>query len=119
MQLPGQPSGVSQTSFIFASVFVAYLVYITLRGDLGKWLGVFGFGAGGGAPSGTSGVTGSGTGTNTAPAVGSPSTSTFGDWLHSMGFGNVQSSTNPSFDSLQAIDTGYTGPTYIDTISTF
>jgi hypothetical protein len=53
MALPGQPSGMSQTSFIFASVFVAYLVFITLRGDLAKWLGVFGFSSGGGAPSGS------------------------------------------------------------------
>lgn len=45
MALPGKPSGISQTSFIFASVFIAYLVFITLKGDLGRWLGVFGFGA--------------------------------------------------------------------------
>lgn len=43
MVLPGQPAGVSQTSFIFAVTFVAYLVFITMRGDLAKWLGVFGF----------------------------------------------------------------------------
>jgi hypothetical protein len=45
MALPGQPSGVSQTSFIFATVFGAYVIYITLRGDLAKWLGVFGMAA--------------------------------------------------------------------------
>lgn len=42
MTLPGQPAALSQTSFVFAVVFVAFLIFITLRGDLAKWLGVFG-----------------------------------------------------------------------------
>jgi hypothetical protein len=40
--LAAQPSGMSQTSFVFGVVFVAFLIFITLRGDLAKWLGVFG-----------------------------------------------------------------------------
>lgn len=65
MALPGQPTGISQTSFIFAAVFVAYLVFITLRGDLAKWLGVFGFGTYT-APSAT---TGTGAGSSSATAT--------------------------------------------------
>ena len=35
----------SQTAFIFGVVGLLFLVYITLRGDLPKWLGLFGFGS--------------------------------------------------------------------------
>lgn len=53
-----KPTGVSQTNFIFAMIFVMYLIYITLNGDLAKWLGVFGLGS---AASGTQAqVTGQG-----------------------------------------------------------
>jgi len=31
-----------QTSVIFAALFVAFLVFITRRGDLAKWIGIFG-----------------------------------------------------------------------------
>lgn len=112
MTLPGQPTGVSQTSFIFAIVFVAYLIFITLRGDLAKWLGVFGFGtytapasttATTGVPGNITSQTGSATGTN----------------MFGGGNANITSQTNPNFGSLNPVNTGYTGPTYIDTTSGF
>jgi hypothetical protein len=33
---------VSQTSIVFAALLLAFLVYITLRGDLKTWLGLLG-----------------------------------------------------------------------------
>ena len=41
-------SGISQTAFIFGAVGFMFLVFITLRGDLPKWLGLLGL-----APSAT------------------------------------------------------------------
>lgn len=73
MALPGQPAGISQTSFIFATVFVAYLVFITLRGDLAKWLGVFGFGAYT-APSASTNAAGTGTFTSMLGGAGTGAT---------------------------------------------
>lgn len=35
-------SGISQTAFIFGAVGFMFLVFITLRGDLPKWLGLLG-----------------------------------------------------------------------------
>jgi hypothetical protein len=32
----------NQTSVIFAALFVTFLVFITMRGELGQWLEVFG-----------------------------------------------------------------------------
>ena len=43
------PIAISQTAFIFATVAFAFLFYITVRGDLAKWLGLFGLGGGGSA----------------------------------------------------------------------
>lgn len=78
MALPGQPAGISQTSFIFATVFVAYLVFITLRGDLAKWLGVFGFGAYTAPPASTGTDTGS-SGATTTSMLGGAGTGATGD----------------------------------------
>lgn len=35
-------SSVNQTSITFGALVVAFIVYITVRGDLAKWLGVLG-----------------------------------------------------------------------------
>jgi hypothetical protein len=32
----------SQTGFLFFALFVAYVIYATMRGDLAKWLDVLG-----------------------------------------------------------------------------
>lgn len=35
-------SGINQTTWLFACVIGAWVFYITARGDLAKWLGLFG-----------------------------------------------------------------------------
>lgn len=45
-------SGVNQTSFLFGAVLFAYLFFITVRGDLAKWLGLLGL-SGSGSGVGT------------------------------------------------------------------
>ncbi len=35
-------SGINQTSFLFASLGLAWLFFITVRGDLPRWLGLLG-----------------------------------------------------------------------------
>lgn len=54
----------SQTAFVFGVLGFAFLFYITIRGHLPKWLGLFGFG-GSAATPGTS-TPNSTPGTNTA-----------------------------------------------------
>lgn len=46
--------GINQTSFMFGAVLFAFLFFITVRGDLAKWLGLLGL-AGSGAGSVASG----------------------------------------------------------------
>lgn len=36
--------GINQTSFMFGAVLFAFLFFITVRGDLAKWLGLLGLG---------------------------------------------------------------------------
>jgi hypothetical protein len=58
---------VNQTALLFGAVAFAFVFFVTIRGDLGKWLGLFGLAKGaaspapspsGGAPVGTPGVGG-------------------------------------------------------------
>jgi hypothetical protein len=49
MALPGQPSGINNTAFIFGTVALAFVLWITAKGDLPKWLGMLGLGSGAGA----------------------------------------------------------------------
>ncbi len=71
-------SGVSQTGVMFAAVGVAFLIYITARGDLAHWLGAFGLAggqagaAGAPTPAGTGAATASGQAPVGVPAVGLP-----------------------------------------------
>jgi hypothetical protein len=48
-------ANVNQTSFLFGAVFFAFLFFVTVRGDLGKWLGLLGL-AGGGATTPNAGA---------------------------------------------------------------
>lgn len=74
--LPANP-GISQTNYLFFMVFVLYLIFITLNGDLAKWLGVFGVGsAGAGATATSGGATVGGAG---ATASGGAAISDIGD----------------------------------------
>ena len=57
----------NQTAFTFGALAFAFLVFITIRGDLARWLGVFGLAGGGAlAPS----PVGPGVGMNTLPGAG-------------------------------------------------
>jgi hypothetical protein len=40
-------NSVNPTSLMFGAVLFAFLFYITVRGDLAKWLGLLGLGSGG------------------------------------------------------------------------
>jgi hypothetical protein len=57
-------SGINQTSFAFGSIMFAYLFFITVRGDLGKWLGVLGLAGTTGAASTTAPASTSATAAN-------------------------------------------------------
>ena len=46
-------ANVNQTSFLFGAVVFAFLFFITVRGDLAKWLGLLGLAGGSAAASGT------------------------------------------------------------------
>jgi len=41
-----KPPGVSQTVFIFGALLVSFIVWVASRGELGIYLGFFGFGGG-------------------------------------------------------------------------
>ena len=43
----------NQTAFMFATVAFAFLFYVTVKGDLPKWLGLFGLAGGGSTPGST------------------------------------------------------------------
>ena len=115
MQAPGNP-GINNTAYLFGVVALAFVLFITMRGDLPKWLGLLGLGASTAPASGTSTASSNPSGTSGLPGL--PN-------LPSIGQSNasISSPTNgvPSLatDNLSPVNTGYTGPTYIDTTSTF
>lgn len=91
-------------------LFGAFIVFITIRGDLPKWLGLLGLG---GSPTGTAA---SGASAQTNSVGGLPSTPA----LPSLGQSNalISTPTNgvPSLatDNLTPVNTGYTGPVIQD-----
>jgi hypothetical protein len=46
-------SGINQTSFLFGALAFAFVFFVTVRGDLPKWLGLLGLAGGSSAPAGT------------------------------------------------------------------
>ena len=68
MQAPGKPSGLNNTAYIFGVVTFAFIVFITTRGDLPKWLGLLGLGASA-TPSASSGSVTGATSSNGLPAL--------------------------------------------------
>lgn len=75
--LPGKPAGINNTAYFFAFLAFAFLFYVTAKGDLGKWLGLFGLAGDTGkglsaAAASTSGTsdTGSGSGTDSNAVAG-------------------------------------------------
>lgn len=118
----GRPGGVNNTAYLFFVLALAFIIFITVKGDLPKWLGLFGLG---GTP----------TGATTAAAASSPASSAIPNVLGGPGL----SGGAPSYPALPALGqtsassplntstfggTGsepntYTGPTYIDSTSGF
>jgi hypothetical protein len=47
-------ASVNQTSFLFGALFFAFLFFVTVRGDLGKWLGLLGLAGSTGQAGGAS-----------------------------------------------------------------
>lgn len=87
----------SQTAFIFAVIAFAFLVYVTIRGDLPKWLGLFGFG---GAAGGLGGLSQS----LASSAFSAPGTNTAGAALPDVLSGGFGSNVVP-FPSLPKLGT--------------
>ena len=53
----GRPGGVNNTAYLFFVLSLAFIFYVTVKGDLPKWLGLFGLGAASSATSPASGGT--------------------------------------------------------------
>jgi hypothetical protein len=114
---PGQAIGFNQTAFIFGVIAVAFLIYVTIKGDLPKWLGLLGL-----APSSASASSGlaspnsqgGGSTSNASVATAIPGTNSIGAALPDVLSGNYGNGGNvipfpalPSFSSSSAgIDQG-------------
>ena len=82
----------SQTAFIFGVVAFAFILYVTLRGDLPKWLGLLGFAG----SSSTSGLIQPGTNGQTASqAFATPGTNTAGAAVPDVLSGNYGNNVVP------------------------
>jgi len=69
LRLPGNP-GIDNTAFLFFVLAAAFAFFITVRGDLPKWLGLFGLaGSAPGKPVTGAGTSGGTTGPSPAPLV--------------------------------------------------
>ena len=143
-QALGKPGGVNNTAYLFFVLALAFIVYITVKGDLPKWLGLFGLGqsAAPASPSttaaGTPAVAGGLPGLPAIPQIGSQSGAGSGSSLPNTNvpiydpYGNQTGYGNPNYAPFlgQNVDTSnfggqgvlvdnYTGPTFIDTTSGF
>ena len=56
------PGGINNTAYLFFVLALAFIFFVTIKGDLPKWLGLFGLGQSSASPAGTSapGTTGVG-----------------------------------------------------------
>lgn len=110
MNASGAGFNVNPTSITFGALLFAFIFYATVKGDLGKWFGIFGlaqqpasgagsalFGAGSGFGSGA----GSDAGSGSVPAIGG-----FGGGT----LGNITGGTG-SFSQLSGGDTGWMNTT--------
>lgn len=68
-KLPG--AGINQTSFMFGAIMFAYLFFITVRGDLAKWLGLLGL-AGSSSAGSAAGTSLAGLPAAQSPLAGAP-----------------------------------------------
>ena len=140
----GNPSGgINNTAYLFFVLALAFIVYITTKGDLPKWLGLFGLG---GSPAGATAASPASTGTPAAASglPGLPGLPTIGQTGSQTGllpntnvpiydpYGNQTGYGNPNYAPFlgQNVDTSnfsgqgvlvsnYAGPTYTDTASGF
>ena len=110
----GNPSGgINNTAYLFFVLALAFIFYITIKGDLPKWLGLFGLG---GKPTGSA---------TASPAASTPAT-------NSSTAPNVLGGAAPTYAALPALgqdsstfggggvlNNAYNGPTFIDTSSGF
>lgn len=74
MNVPGKPAGINNTAFLFGTVAFAFVLWVTARGDLPKWLGLLGIGSASAAP--TSGGTVANPGAPSLPTL--PTLPSFG-----------------------------------------
>jgi hypothetical protein len=86
----GNP-GINNTAYLFFVIALAFIVYITVKGDLPKWLGLLGLG---GTPAGSTAASAAATGTPAAAAglPGLPGLPTLGQ---STGGSSLLSTSNP------------------------
>ena len=142
----GNPSGgINNTAYLFFVLVLAFIFYVTIKGDLPKWLGLFGLG---GTPAGTTASSQTSTGTPSVggglpglpsiPSIGSQTTGVNSGSLPNTNvpiydpYGNQTGYGNPNYAPFlgQEVDTSnfggqgvlvdnYTGPTYIDSTSGF
>lgn len=92
--------GISQTAFIFATIAFLFLFYITIKGDLGKWLGLFAIGS-------------KSSGSTTASMPSNAGTNTLGSALPDVLSG--QHNAPPALPSVPTIDNGTWDQTPIST----
>jgi hypothetical protein len=145
-QAIGKPGGVNNTAYLFFVLAMAFIVYITTKGDLPKWLGLLGLASQGATPQGeaTGGTTGTPAvasglpGLPAIPSIGSQTTGASSGSLPNTNvpiydpYGNQTGYGNPNYAPFlgQDVDTStfggggvlvdsYAGPTYIDNTSTF
>jgi len=136
----GRPGGINNTAYLFFVLALAFLFYITVKGDLAKWLGLLGLGGSArpaAAPSQSVGTPAAAPGLPALPATtASPQA---GQPLNPFAYGaaylgaalNSPAGQNPlaapqggtydtgTFSGGGTAVSNYTGPTYIDTASGF
>lgn len=106
---PAPSVTINNTAYLFFVLFGAFIVFITIRGDLPKWLGLLGLA---GSPTGATSTTPT-TSTGIGNLPGTPA-------LPSLGQSNAAFSTAsngvPSLASsnLTPVNTGYTGATQVE-----
>jgi hypothetical protein len=112
-QALGKPGGVNNTAYLFFVLALAFIIFITVKGDLPKWLGLFGLASQGATPVGTAAGSAPGTASVASGLPGLPS-------LPSIGQASASSPLNTStFGGTGSEPNTYAGPTYIDSTSSF
>lgn len=124
--------GINNTAYLFFVLVLAFLFYVTLRGDLGKWLGLLGLSrTAAPAPQGAAGTPSLGGGLPGLPAIGStvsplPNTNAtiYDPFGNPTGYGNPnyagaldQNVDTSNFSGQGALYSNYAGPTFIDVTS--